>query len=535
MASLSYSPFLFLLFLLSLPCIIDSARLHHYPPHTNFLQCLSQNSEHSSSISNLIYTPQNSSYSSVLHFTLQDLRFNTSSTPKPLVIVTPTSVSHIQSVISCCRKHGLQLRIRSGGHDYEGLSYVSAVPFVVLDMINMRDIKVDVANNNAWVQAGASLGELYYKITQISRNLAFPAGVCPSVGIGGHISGGGYGPLLRKYGIAADQVIDAQLIDVNGRLMDRASMGEDVFWAIRGGGGNTFGVVIAWKVNLVSVPSTVTLFTVPRTLEQNAIKIVHRWQYVANKLPDELYILSVMGKTNASEVGSDSVKATFFGLFLGGINQLLPLMQERFPELGLVKEDCSEMGWAESILNIAGFPANTSLDNLLTRTLLKARTKSKSDYVKEAIPEDALERLWKRFYEVDDLGFMYMVPYGGRMSQVPESSVPFAHRAGYLYKIGYFATWNEDTNRASQRHINWIRKLYSRMTPYVSKNPRGAYINYRDLDIGVNNVLGQTSYAKASIWGKKYYGDNFDRLVRVKTAIDPTNFFRNEQSIPPLL
>ncbi|GMN19847.1 hypothetical protein TIFTF001_042935 [Ficus carica] len=72
------------------------------------------------------------------------------------------------------------------------------------------------------------------------------------------------------------------------------------------------------------------------------------------------------------------------------------------------------------------------------------------------------------------------------------------------------------------------------MTPYVSKNPRGAYLNYRDLDLGRNNNKGTVSYAQASTWGRSYFKDNFDRLVHVKTEVDPTNFFKNEQSIPPL-
>jgi FAD/FMN-containing dehydrogenase len=72
------------------------------------------------------------------------------------------------------------------------------------------------------------------------------------------------------------------------------------------------------------------------------------------------------------------------------------------------------------------------------------------------------------------------------------------------------------------------------MTPYVSKNPRQVYVNYRDLDLGINKLDGNTSYKQASIWGRKYFKNNFDRLVRVKTAVDPANFFRHEQSIPPL-
>jgi hypothetical protein len=94
--------------------------------------------------------------------------------------------------------------------------------------------------------------------------------------------------------------------------------------------------------------------------------------------------------------------------------------------------------------------------------------------------------------------------------------------------------WDEEGNEASKRHISWIRRLYDYLTPYVSKNPRAAYVNYRDLDIGINNIQGNTSYRQASIWGIKYFDNNFDRLVSVKTRVDPANFFRNEQSIPPL-
>jgi hypothetical protein len=92
--------------------------------------------------------------------------------------------------------------------------------------------------------------------------------------------------------------------------------------------------------------------------------------------------------------------------------------------------------------------------------------------------------------------------------------------------------WEEKGTAASKRHISWIRRLYSYMAPYVSKSPRTAYVNYRDLDIGTNGK-GNTSYRRTSIWGNKYFKTYFDRLVHVKTLVDPANFFQNKQSIPP--
>ncbi|OVA08657.1 FAD linked oxidase [Macleaya cordata] len=190
--------------------------------------------------------------------------------------------------------HGIQIKFRSGGHDYEGLSYVSDVPFVIVDLFNLQSISVDAEDRNAWVQSGATIGELYYRIAEKSRTLGFPVGACPTVGVGGHFSGGGYGTMLRKYGLAADNVIDARIVNVYGRILNKESMGEDLFWAIRGGSGGSFGVVLSWKIRLVYVPPIVTVFMIDKTLEQGATELVHKWQEIAHKLPQELFIRVIL-------------------------------------------------------------------------------------------------------------------------------------------------------------------------------------------------------------------------------------------------
>ncbi|XP_042021105.1 tetrahydrocannabinolic acid synthase-like [Salvia splendens] len=202
----------------------------------NFLECLSKQFIKYSSISNDVHTPINSSYSSILKFSIQNLRFATNSTPKPQVIITPEHESQIPPVIYCAKKNDLQIRTRSGGHDFEGLSYVSQVPFVIIDLFKLSDTRVDVAIKTAWVGAGATIGSLYYRIAEKSPVLGFPSGNCATVGLGGQISGGGIGLMPRKYGLAVDTVVDARIVDVNSRILDRKSMGEDLFWAIRSGG-----------------------------------------------------------------------------------------------------------------------------------------------------------------------------------------------------------------------------------------------------------------------------------------------------------
>ncbi|KAK5782621.1 tetrahydroberberine oxidase-like [Gossypium arboreum] len=505
--------------------------------HQDFLQCLSLRSNDSTSISNVIYTRNNSSYSFVLESTIRNLRFNLTDTPKPLVIITPSRTSHFQATIYCARKHGLQIRTRSGGHDYEGLSYVARVPFVVVDLVNFRSVDVDVENRVAWVQAGAILGEVYYRIAEKSRTLGFAGGIYFTIGVGGHISGGGFGLLFRKYGLACDNVIDAQFIDVNGRILDRKSMGKDLFWAIRGGGGGSFGIVLAWKVALVPVPPTVTAFSISRALEQNATQLILRWQDIAHQLPDEMNPDVTMFSFNSTQDGRKTILVSFSSLFLGTIDELLPIMQQRFPELGLSGQDCIEMSWIEAVLYYNQLQ-NQPLETLLNRTF---RTPSggqyykiKSDYVKEPISETGLNGLFSRLSDEEaSSAVIIFMAYGGIMGRIPEDATPYAHRAGNLFKIYYNVNWQEQDNVNSQKYIDWSRRVYKDMTPFVSKSPREAYANYRDLDLGSNNV-GITSYTQASIWGRKYFKNNFDRLVQVKTKIDPENFFKHEQSIPPL-
>ncbi|KAK9091547.1 hypothetical protein Sjap_024724 [Stephania japonica] len=394
----------------------------------------------------------------------------------------------------------------------------------MLNLINFHSINVDIEGEIAWVQAAATLGQLYYNIAEKSPIHAFPAGLGPPVGVGGHFSGGGFGSLMRKYGLSADNIIDARIVDANGKILDRRSMGEDLFWAIRGGGAASFGVVLSWKIKLVRVPSTVTVFTVAKTLEQGAIRLLHKWQYIAHKLPKDLAIMPGIAKINSTR------QLSFTSLFLGKAEELLQIMQESFPELDLKREDCIETTWVRSTMHFFGLPFNGSLNPLLDR-IPKPRYpfKSVSDYVTDPIPKSALQELWRRTSEVD-LPYIAFIPYGGRMSEISKSKIPYPHREGNIYFISYEVDWIKEGE--STKNIEWMRSLYKYMTPYVSKQPRRAYLNYRDLDLGQNKIDGSASYEEAKIWGVKYFNGNFDRLVKVKSKVDPSNFFSNEQSIP---
>uniref|UniRef100_A0A5B6ZC87 FAD-binding PCMH-type domain-containing protein n=1 Tax=Davidia involucrata TaxID=16924 RepID=A0A5B6ZC87_DAVIN len=506
----------------------------------SFYKCLSVKSEISFPLS-IFFTPNKniSAFTSILQSSAQNLRCLVPSVPKPEVIFTPLQECHVQAAVICSKQLGIQLRVRSGGHDYEGISFSMpeseiGTPFVVVDLSMLRSINVDIKRNSAWVQAGATVGEVYYRIAEKSKTRGFPAGLCTSLGIGGHITGGAYGSMMRKYGLGADNVLDARIVDSNGRILDRKLMGEDLFWAIRGGGGASFGIILSWKIKLVPVPATVTVFTVPKTLEQGATKILYKWQQVADKLDENLFIRVIINAA-AGTTTNRTVQTSYNALFLGGVDRLLQVMKKRFPELGLQRKDCIEMSWIESVLYIAGYPRTTPPEVLLQgKSLFKNFFKAKSDFVKVPIPETGLEGLWKKLLE-EESPLMIWNPYGGMMSKISESRIPFPHRKGNLFKIQYVTTWQVADKKAAAKHEGWIRSLYNYMANYVSMSPRAAYVNYRDLDLGMNVKNGNgTGFIQASAWGKKYFKNNFDRLVRVKSKVDPDNFFWHEQSIPTL-
>ncbi|XP_019178961.1 PREDICTED: berberine bridge enzyme-like 21 [Ipomoea nil] len=496
-------------------------------------------------VSKIVYAQNNTQFSSVLNAYVRNLRYNTSATPKPVIIVTPLEESHVPAVVLCAKNADIQIKIRSGGHDYEGLSYVSEESnFIILDMFNLRSIDVDMATETAWVQAGATLGELYYRIAEKSPVHGFPGGVCPTVGVGGHFSGAGYGNMLRQYGLTVDHVVDARIVDATGRILDAKAMGEDLFWAIRGGGGGSFGVILAYKIKLVQVPKKVTYFRVERLLSQNATDVVLEYQKAVTSIDSNLFIRlllqpitppSIVDPVTGKKVKQNkTIRVTSMGLFLGDKSRLLSITDKELPVLGLKSSDLIQMTWIQSVLQWANFDYKTTKPEiLLSRAPDELKFgKRKSDYVQTPIPKDGLESLWKKMVELGKVGLVFN-SYGGKLAETPDDATPFPHRAGILFKIQYSVSWSESGEEAETQFLTQAKDLHTFMTPFVSSNPRQAYLNYRDLDIGTTDN-GPKRYEQAKVFGAMYFKNNFDRLVKVKTAVDPDNYFRNEQSIPPL-
>ncbi|CAA6657989.1 unnamed protein product [Spirodela intermedia] len=411
-------------------------------PEESFLNCF--HDRHPDASTGIVHARGSEAYNAIYRSNIQNVRFLYSAAAKPAVLVTPASESHVQSSVICGKTSRLRVRVRSGGHDYEGMSYVSeGEGFLVVDLVNLRSLTVDIAKGSAWVAAGATVGELYYRIAKASPTPASPPDYAPL--------GGGIGTMLRKYGTAADNIIDARLVDAQGRLLDRSSMGKTSSGPSEEAGGRASGSsVIAEATDAPQSP---------------------------------------MGRT---------VHLRFNSLFLGTRDELLPLMRRNFPDLGLKAEDCKEMTWIESTLYFAGLSGRRP-EALLDRSPGSIAPSRPTSGGSSWRPGES------RCFIMD--------PFGGKMDEIPETAIAFPHRRGNLFNIQYFMRWSETEEVVTRGHLDWMRKLYAFMEPYVSSNPRAAYVNYRDVDLG--------RPARPP------------RLAAVKSRVDRENFFRNEQSIPP--
>lgn len=177
------------------------------------------------------------------------------------------------------QKSWIRNRVKSGGHDYDGLSFrtQNGNPFVMFDLHNLNATEINLEEESIWIQTGVMLGELYYKIAQNSNVHAFPGGLCPGVGSGWHISGGVFVTLLRKM---------ALLLIMYWMLALWTRMAE--YWTeeqwmkicsghLGGGGGVTFGVILAWKLKMVRVPDQVTSFSFRRMFDARKFYLLRRW------------------------------------------------------------------------------------------------------------------------------------------------------------------------------------------------------------------------------------------------------------------
>jgi FAD/FMN-containing dehydrogenase len=413
----------------------------------------------------------------------------------PQVRVVASSSQAVGSAIRWATGNGVSFAIRSGGHSYEGLSQNAGL---VIDVRGMSAIALSGDKKSVSIGSGASLGSVY-KALAPSR-LAIPAGSCFPVGVAGHSLGGGFGLLGRPLGLACDSILSMEVVDPSGNVLDvSAQENPDLFWALRGGGNGSFGVVTTFNFRTSPV-SMVSKFAITwnKTVAQ-ATKIVLAWQDWLEALPPAITCTLHLTKEGSL------IRVHIAGLSVdsrGKLNAELNRLQKLAGAAQQVNTNTLTFAQAATIFN-GGGPAYESI-----------LMKGKSDYVTDAMTERGVSTLLAGIVKAPGVIALLLDSYGGAINKIAPDATAFVHRGTTRYLMQYYMDWTYPA--ASDANINMMRTLYAAMRPYVSGQ---SYVNYCDLDLG-------EGYAKA------YWGDNLPRLMKIKTAFDPNNVFKHAQSVP---
>jgi FAD binding domain/Berberine and berberine like len=430
---------------------------------------------------------------------------------RPRAVVFCESVVDVERTVHWARRHKVRIVPRSGGHSYGGYSTTTGV---VVDVSRIAAVSVD-AKHRAAVGAGARLIDVYDRLWQ--RRLTVPAGTCPTVGIGGLATGGGIGFAARKYGLTCDNLLGARIVLANGTALDvDARSHPDLYWALRGGGGGSFGIVtrLVFRTHPVGTVSTYSL----EWPWSDARRVVAAWQRFAPHAPDGLF--SVL---NLNAAGGSPPHITSAGQFFGTPDRLRALVQQLADAGTPTRFTVTSRTYMDAVQMWAGCGADTIAECHLPPQghLGRATFKGKSGYVNKSKPLSArgidtlVRGIESRQNAGPGSGIVLLDSYGGAINRVPKGATAFVHRDA-LFSLQYLAYWGPtDPPAVAAANLRWLRTLRGSMHPFVSPF---AYQNYIDPEL--------------QNWRQAYYGSNFKRLTAVKRRYDPNNVFRFAQSIP---
>jgi FAD binding domain/Berberine and berberine like len=398
-------------------------------------------------------------------------------------------------MIDWVRSNNLSFGIRCGGHSYEGFSQSQAV---VIDLRGLEDISVDTAAGIVTVGAGVSLYDVYQELA--NEGCAFPAGSCPTVGIAGHVMGGGYGLLARSHGLTCDVLQQVTMIDCQGSTLQATASSEpDLLWACRGGGGGSFGVATQFVLGIFAL-TNVLVFGVSWKLRQShAAGIFNAWQTWAPNAPGAITSIMKLGPA-----GNGLISMRCIGQSIGSEaelrDELHSLVTLETPSSPLRIQDLS---FLDGVKHFAG-----------PLTYESVYMKAKSDYVFSPLASSAIADMLSAVAAVPVGGIAVLCDaYGGQIGNVPAADTAFPRRGGTQYCIQYFSSWQNATQ--SDSHLANVANVYAAMRPHL---PGAAYVNYCDLDL--------------QNWADAYWGANLSRLSAVKAAYDANDFFHHQQSVP---
>ncbi|MBM6594276.1 FAD-binding oxidoreductase [Microvirga pudoricolor] len=419
----------------------------------------------------------------------------------PGLVVRCEGAADVMRAVNFARENDLVLSVRGGGHNIAGNAVCDGG--LQIDLTLMNSVRVDPVSRRAWVEPGALLQDVDRE-TQ-AFGLVLPMGINSTTGIAGLTLGGGFGWTSRMFGMTIDNLISADMVLADGSFV-HVSEGEhpDLFWAIRGGGGN-FGVVTSFEFRLHPMGPQVTAGLVVHPFE-DAEAILRAYREIARRAPEELTCWVVMRKAPPLPF----LPPEWHG------REILVLAMCYGGSLDQGEEATRELrSLGRPIADIVGPMAfvdwQAIFDPLLTTG---ARNYWKShdfmDLSDEVVAEfvEAIRTLPGPECEV------FIGHLSGAMSRVPENATAYTHRNAH-FTMNVHTRWQE--SRHDNACIGWARRLFRALEPYATG---GAYVNFMPED--------ETDRIE------KVYGSNFRRLSQIKGRYDPHNLFRMNQNIPPM-
>ena len=417
---------------------------------------------------------------------------------RPAVIVQCAEADDVLHAIAYARKNGLEISIRGGGHNIAGSALCDNG--VLIDLSNMKTVRVDAQKRRAYVEPGATLGD-FDKAAQ-AHGLATPVGINSTTGIAGLTLGGGFGWLTRKYGMTIDNLVSAEMITSDGKKI-QVSKDEntDLFWAIRGGGGN-FGVVTQFEFALYPVGPEILAGLLVFPIGQ-AKQVLKKYREFVKSAPEELNIWVVLRKAPPLPflpVNIHGKEVIVLAIFFAGdiskgeklINPLRSFGDAHGEHIGAQPYAV----WQQAF------------DPLLTpgaRNYWKSHNFTElSDGALDSIIEFA-GKLPSPQCEI----FVGLI--SGAANRVPSNAMAYGHR-DTKFVLNVHGRWNEATQ--DETCIAWARAFFEASAPYASS---GAYVNFMTEDEGDRVAAA--------------YGANYTRLKQIKKKYDPENIFRNNQNI----
>ncbi len=409
----------------------------------------------------------------------------------PLAVVRPLDVADVSAVIKWARTTGVHIVARSGGHSYGGYSTTDGV---VVDLAHLAGVRV--VAGRAIVGPAARLGNLYGALG--AHGLAIPAGTCPSVGIGGHALGGGFGLASRAWGLAADNLVAVHIATADGKvLLADASHASDLYWACRGGGGGNFGIVT--QLTFRTHPATGGSYFIATWPWAQVEEVLASFLHWAPAAPDSL------GSVCRLAAGPGGPTVQVFGQFLGSEADLTAALATLGP--AAAKLVTGTATWLDLVRRWAGCLGHTlaSCSAPGQQVFVGA-----SDYLAR-VPSTAQLAAFRHAVEARGAasGALLVDAYGGALNRISPAATAFAHRT-MLASVQYFAAGGSHSARS------WVDASRAALAPATSG---AAYVNYIDPHL--------------ANWQRAYYGTNLPRLRRVKRRYDPTNLFHFAQSIRP--